>query len=300
MMRVMPVAGAMLLAALSWSAFAQETAPILARAVLLQPPVWVERGGERQALAPGAALYPGDRFETGERGRLQLELEDSSTVKLGSGAQFELPALQIVEDGAEGLLKGTLKVLRGAFRYTAGALAGLRKRELDVYVGPTVTAGVRGTDFWGKSEASQDLLCLLEGRVEVGSPGHPSQVMDQPNTFYVVPRGQPPRPIVPTPPDKLPTWLPQTEMEPGTALSASGRFKLVLRSLGSAAQAQREVARLGALGYATEVQAYDAGRQTRYRLLLPGFDSREAAQRYARTLPANLGLPLPWVLSPGQ
>lgn len=298
-MRVIGIAGAMALGVMSWTASAQETAPVLARAALLQPPVWLERAGERQALRPGAAVYAGDRFETGARGRLQLELEDSSTLKLGSSAQLELPALQVVDDGAEGLLKGTLKVLRGAFRYTAGALAGLRKRELDVYVGPTITAGIRGTDFWARSEPGQELLCLLEGQLEVGSPGYPSQVMDQPRTFYVVPRGQPPRPIAPTPPDKLPTWLPQTEMDVASvALSAAGRFRLVLRSLGTEAQAQREAERLAALGYATELQAYGAPGQTRYRILLPGFETREAAQRYARALPASLGLPLPWVLAP--
>jgi len=274
--------------------------PVLARAMLLQPPVWVERGSQREPLRAGAAIYPGDRFETGAGGRLQLELEDSSTVKLGEQAGFELPALQVVDDGSEGgLLKGSLKLLRGALRYTTGALSGLRRREFDVYVGPTITSGIRGTDVFAKSESTQDLLCLLEGQVQVSSPGFEAQTMDRPNTFYVVPRGQPPKPISPTPPAKLQTWLPSTEMNPAApALEAGGRHRLVLLSFTTAAQAQGEAARLAALGYPVEVLVSETSSGTRHRIVLPGFASKPAAQRYAAVVKKRLGIAGSWVLLP--
>jgi len=300
MRRIAGIAG-LLLCAAPWTVIAQEAAPILARAMTLQPPVWVERAGLRQALAPGAALYPGDQITTGSRGRLHLELEDSSEIKLGSAAEFALPELQVVDDGSEsGLLKGSLKVLKGALRFTSGALAALRKRNLDVYVGPTITAGIRGTDIYASSATDEELLCLLEGRIEVSSPGQDMQVMDQPRSFFVVPRGQAPRPIAPTPQAKLATWLPQTEMAEGrAALEAGGRFRLVLLSVGSAAQAEREAQRLSALGYATQIQPETQQGRTRYRLTLPGFASHADADRFRRALPPEFGLKSAWVLAPG-
>ena len=33
----------------------------------------------------------------------------------------------------------------------------------------TVTAGIRGTDLWGKSAADRQIVCLIEGRIEVGA-----------------------------------------------------------------------------------------------------------------------------------
>ncbi|HSW13401.1 MAG TPA: SPOR domain-containing protein [Solimonas sp.] len=273
---------------------------VLARAMLLQPPAWIEHGEQRSALRPGAAIFPGDRIETGAGGRVHVELEDSSTIKLGEKAGFELPALKVVDDGSEtGLLQGSLKLLRGAFRYTTGALSGLRKRDLAVYVGPAVTAGIRGTDIFVKSDDSQDLLCLLEGQVEVSSPGQDPQTMDQPNTFYVVPRGQPPRPIAPTPPAKLATWLPATEPAKGeAALEAGGRVRLVLVSVGSEEQASGEAQRLQALGYPAEVLAGEARAGTRYRVVLGGFTSKPEAQRYARTLQQRLGIRGAWAMPP--
>ncbi|WP_162932503.1 SPOR domain-containing protein [Solimonas sp. K1W22B-7] len=275
-------------------------APELARAMLLQPPAWVERGDSRLPLYPGAAILPGDRVVTGLNGRVQLELEDSSTIKLGESAQFELPALEVVDDGSEtGLLKGALKILKGAFRYTTGAFSELRKRELDVYAGPTVTAGIRGTDIFAKSDDSQDLLCLLEGTVQVSSPDAPLQTMDQPNTFYVVPRGQPPRPIGPTPPQKLATWLPSTEMRPQEpALKSGGRFRLVLLSVGTEEQAAGEAGRLGALGYPVETLASQTPAGLRHRVLLGGFASYGDALQYRQLAAQRLKIKGAWVMRP--
>ena len=290
------LACAMLLA--SGAAVAQ--APELARAMTLQPPVWLERGERREPLRPGAAVFPGDRISTGTGSRLHLELEDSSTIKLGEGAEFEMPALQVIDDDSDtGLLKGVLKLAKGAFRFTTGALSQFRKRELDVHIGPTVTTGIRGTDVFGKSDDAQDLLCLLEGSVQVWSPDAPVQTMDQPNTFYVVPRGQPSKPIAPTPPDKLDTWLPSTEMraqEP--ALEAGGRYRLVLLSVGTEKQAAGEAARLAALGYPVDVLTSQTPAGPRHRVVLGGFTRYEDAQQFRRIAAERLKISGSWVMRP--
>lgn len=282
------------------SGAASAQAPELARAMILQPPVWLERGDQRQPLHPGATVFPGDSISTGAGGRLHLELEDSSTIKLGEGADFEMPALQVIDDGSDtGLLKGVLKLAKGAFRFTTGALSQFRKRELDVHIGPTVTTGIRGTDVFGKSDDAQDLLCLLEGSVQVWSLDAPVQTMDRPNTFYVVPRGQPPKPISPTPPDKLETWLPSTEMrsqEP--ALEAGGRYRLVLLSVATEKQATGEAARLAALGYPVDVLASQTQAGPRHRVVLGGFARYEDAQQYRRIATERLKITGSWVMRP--
>jgi hypothetical protein len=51
-----------------------------------------------------------------------------------------------------------------------------------------VTAGIRGTDLWGKSNDARDLVCLLEGKISVGAEGHPAVTLDQPLDFYQNPR----------------------------------------------------------------------------------------------------------------
>lgn len=294
--RLQALACAMLLA--SGAATAQ--APELARAMTLQPPVWLERGEQREPLRPGATVFPGDRISTGAGGRLHLELEDSSTIKLGEGADFEMPALQVIDDGSDTrLLKGVLKLAKGAFRFTTGALSQFRKRDLDVHIGPTVTTGIRGTDVFGKSDDTQDLLCLLEGSVQVWGPDAPAQTMDQPRTFYVVPRGQPPKPISPTPPDKLDTWLPSTEMRPQEpALNAGGRYRLVLLSVGTEKQATGEAARLAALGYPVDVLASDTPTGPRHRVVLGGFARYEDAQQYRRIATERLKINGSWVMRP--
>jgi hypothetical protein len=279
-----------ILALLGFAAFAaaaQASEVPLARATALQPPVWVVHEGKRAALAPGAEIFPGNRYETGSHGRLHIELADGGIVKLGENASFELPRAALLDEGDAGsVFKGALKVLKGAFRYTTRALDALRRREIDVYVGPTITAGIRGTDIWGKSDDAQALLCLLEGKIDVASPGHPAQRMEEAKTFYVVPSGQAPLPVRAAPKGSLAKWVPQTELlGDDSAQFADGHFELVLGSFADADQAKAYVGRLSDAGYAAAVET--AARQ-RTQVTLDGFTSRGEALRFANTLPRSL------------
>ena len=276
------------------------TAPAFARVAAVQPPVWVERAGATAALAVGAPLYEGDRYFTGPGARLHISLVDASTVKLGENAEFSLPvlALKRADADAPGFLKGALKVLKGAFRFTTSALGKLKKREIEVSIGPTITAGIRGTDIWGKSDPEQELLCLLEGQIEIGSPGHATQVMDQARTFYVVPHGKNPLPVAPAPDEKLEKWVPQTELRPDeAALLVGGAYKVGLSSSANRAAAETEVMALAVKGYAAEVMAADVQGRMRYRVVLSGLASLADATRYAELMKQRLGYKTPWVIN---
>lgn len=118
----------------------------------VQMPAWVERDGQRSPLEAGAVLRNGDHIETGAGSRALLRLNDGSTVKLGENARFELNDMQRGGAG-QGVFKATLSVLEGAFRFTTAAIYKFGgRREIDVRF-RTVTAGIRGTDLWGKSAA---------------------------------------------------------------------------------------------------------------------------------------------------
>lgn len=276
--------------------------PPLAYAAVLQPPVWVERDGLRRALAAGEALQAGDRYETGSGGRLQIGLREASTVKLGEGADFAMPDLRQIDGSDGGLFKGALKLLKGAFRFTTSAIGALRRREIDVAIGPTVTVGIRGTDIWGKSDAQRDLVCLIEGKIEVSSPGQPPQRMEQPLSYYYVPREggrDPPPPVAPAPQAELAQWVPQTELrEDVQALYADGRYRVSLVSYAEESRARDKARLLSEQGYASTVQSYAHEGRARYRLVVVGLRTQAEAQRFADAMKARLKLPFPWVMAP--
>ena len=75
-----------------------------------------------------------------------------------------------------------------------------------------VTAGIRGTDVWGKSEGERDIVCLLEGRITV-SHGAAQFTMQEPLSFYIAPRtgqAQPPSRVTP---QQVKEWSAETEID---------------------------------------------------------------------------------------
>lgn len=266
----------------------------------LQPPVWVERHGQRSALAVSAAIGSDSRYITGPGARLHIALADGSMVKLGENAEFRLPALQLTQAGSDSVLQGALKVLKGAFRYTTQALGFIHRRELDVAIGPTVTIGIRGTDVWGKANEMQDLACLLEGRVQVRSPGRPDITMDRPNSFYVVPRGQAPRPVAPVPTDVLKTWLPQTELAPDRpALQSNGPYTLLLAVYLDEARARQRLQEFNTKGYPVALRSRDHEGTRVYSLIIEGLSDAASATAFGEQLRPVLHLRNPRVLAPG-
>jgi cell division septation protein DedD len=238
----------------------------------------------------------GDTFETGAGARVQLRTADGSTVKLGENAALAVPTLRRSGDGADRVLQGALKVLKGAFRFTTTALGRDLRRDYDVNIGGVITAGIRGTDVWGKSGDGQNLICLLEGKIRVSSPKSQPVEMDEAGTFYVVPDGQPPKPIVPVPADKLETWAAQTEIPAGApAQSDGGNWTLALGAESTPDEAGRVAALLSDKGYAVEVTPVEVGGAKWNRLVLPGFRSAGDARQLIPQLEQELKLKGVWV-----
>jgi hypothetical protein len=259
-------------------AFAQ---PLRVEAV--QYPAWLDRGGRSVPLSPGIELQAADELRTGSNARVQLRLPEGSTVKLGENAQFKVEKAE-----RRGLFRAALTVLAGAFRFTTDALAKSQRRDVTIRV-RNVTAGIRGTDLWGKSTEERDLVCLIEGRISVASESRPAVTLDQPLDFYQRPRGGEPE-VAKVSQQQLDIWRLETEISgTGAAARADGEWRVVAFTSTRRDEALTVARRLRAAGYPAEVVRADS----RFAVQVSGL----VGEGEARALAGNLRA-IPGVLEP--
>jgi hypothetical protein len=261
-------------ALLSTAAYAQGV-----KVEAVQYPAWLERGGHSVPLTPGTTLQGSDALRTGANARVQLTLAEGSTVKLGENARF---VVERVEN--RGVFKSAMQVVIGAFRFTTGALGIARKRDIEIKV-RTVTAGIRGTDLWGKSTDARDLVCLLEGKISVGSEGNPTVTLDNPRDFYQRPRDGAPQ-VGKVDQKQIDEWSRETEIQPEAgAARVGGRWRVIaskFKGRDSALALSRE---LRARGYPAEVTLGEAGSHQVEISHIAGEDQARALMSSLRTIP---------------
>lgn len=242
----------------------------------IQMPAWVTRDGIRKPLAIGTALRSEDRVSTGPSSRLLLRLGDGSLVKLGENGELQLSNL--VQRPQENFLGATLRVLSGAFRFTTEAVARTRtKREIDVRFA-TLTAGIRGTDIWGKNLGDREVVVLIEGQITVSRDGDAPVQMKDPLTYLQAPQVGPAS-IEPVPMEQLALWAAETEIAPGEgALRSNGRWKLYLASYDNQDDALALYDELREAGYPARIlpRPRDGGQE--YRVRIAGFPSAQEAR----------------------
>ena len=247
----------------------------------LQLSASVERGRQIVPLTPGFELKEGDRVNTGARSRLVLKLEDGSTIKLGEKGSLFFDRAQVREDG---VFAAAFFVAEGAFRFTTGALdkfAG--KREVSIAVN-NVTAGIRGTDLWGKSTPESDIVCVIEGSVEVTPPGEKPFTLDQPLSFYAL-EANVSKPVETVLADKFREWAAETEEEPGRGVATrSGKWKVSIGSVKKSGEAFDAYNALRKAGYAAEIVPAKAGDARVYGVRLSGFESEKDAKSVVEAL----------------
>jgi FecR-like protein/sporulation related protein len=246
----------------------------------VQAPAWIERDGSKIPAAPGMALKEHDELHTGANARLWARTPDGSVVKMGENGALALDSAQM---GKERTFQAAIKVLQGAFRFTTEALAKFRgKRDVTISIG-TVTAGIRGTDLWGKSAADKQIVCLIEGKIELTPPGESAVAMDKPMSFYIREKDQS-QPVAPVPPEQLKVWSAETETEAGKGVARrGGKWKVVVVAR-SAAAALKTYEDVRAAGYAAELQPTKVEDKRVYTVELPSFASKADADAVAKSL----------------
>lgn len=262
--------------------------PGLARTLTVEAvvsPAWVERsGGAREPLQPGLLLRDGDRVLTGSGARALLRVAEGSAVKLGENAQLRVDRLADRGVTAERVVSGTLDVLQGAFRFTTRLFGSPQaRRDINVRI-VTVTAGIRGTDVWGKSSPERDVVCLIEGRIYVQ---HREQAftMQDPLSFFIAGRDGSRQPVAPVPEAQLKEWAEETEIAPASGASRSGgKHRLTLAAAADESTATALAQRLRAEGYPLRLRAYRAAAGLRYEAYIGGLASAQDAAALADAL----------------
>ena len=270
------------------------SSPALAQPAALvdgvQMPAWLEREGKRTPLAPGMELRAGDAIISGGGARVLVKLGEGSVVKLGENGTLRLTELAPARE----LFKAALQVLEGAFRFTTDIAAKARKREVSVRAGQ-VTAGIRGTDFWGRARDERQIVCLIEGAIEVGADGEAAVTMDKPLQFYRRDKGQT-QPLGVVEAGQRAHWSRETEIEQGQgAARLGGKFSVQLVSAETQDAALKVYDQVRAAGYAAALAPRKEGDKTVYRVLIRNLPSRAEAQALADRLKGNFGVDDPKV-----
>lgn len=248
-------------------------------------PAWLERAGQRGPLTAGLVLAGKDIVMTGPGARALLRLAEGSAVKLGENARLGVDTL-LDRRGTESRLVGAaLDVARGAFRFTTGVFATPPAgRDVKIRVS-AVTAGIRGTDVWGKSEPERDIVCLLEGRIDVEHGGRQFQ-MQEPLSFFIAPRAGEPAPVAPVSRAQVDTWAEETDIRAGSgSIRRDGKFGVDVLVTGDGTAAQQGRDRLREAGYPAAMETVrDSYGAVEYRVHIDGAASAGDARTLAEKL----------------
>jgi len=262
---------------LSRPAYAATSAPVLTVESVLSP-AWVERAnGTREPLAAGMVLGNREKIHTGDGGKAMLRLAEGSAIKLGESAMLAVDNLVQKQDAKGTVMGASLDVVRGAFRFTTGLLGkSSARRDVDVKV-RAVTAGIRGTDVWGKSESDRDIVCLLEGRIDV-THGPAQFTMQDPLSFYIAPlkgKAAPPSRVTT---EQVKEWSAETEIEPRSGAVRRGGTASVTAASGDERTATAQRAKLRDSGFPAEVVRVGEGASARHEVRIASLpDAADAA-----------------------
>jgi hypothetical protein len=245
----------------------------------LQMPAWLDRGGLTVAASPGITLQPGDTVRTGRGARMLLRLDEGSVIKLGENAVFVIEAAARKDK----LFDAALSVITGAFRFTTQAALRGQARNVRIKVGNNATVGIRGTDLWGRGRDDKDIVCLIEGKIDVTGNDSQTRRLDQPLQFFQSTRNAPPEPVTFLDRKQLDEWAKETELDPGKGAVGKGTWKVLVGGFASR-DAQRSTRRLlRNAGYPAEFQGDRA-------LFVAGLVTEADAEALAARLAAEFGL----------
>jgi hypothetical protein len=159
----------------------------------------------------------------------------------------------------------------------------------------TVTAGIRGTDLWGRSRAKNEIVCLIEGQAEIGAEGEPAVTLDQPLQFYQRQEGKT-QPVGFIVKQQLDQWASEVELEAGKgAARRGGRWSVRLARADNQNDALRVYDELRSAGYPAEIFPTMDGDKRAYVVRIRSLPSQAEAQALAERLRGRFGIDNPSV-----
>ena len=245
----------------------------------LQLPAWLDRGGLTVPASPGIEIFPGDGLRTGKGARLLISLNEGSVVRLGENATFEVNKAE----RKAGIFNAALSVIEGAFRFSTRALSKAQPRNINISVARNATIGIRGTDVWGRGRDDKDIVCLIEGKIDVTGNNNKTLRLDQPLQFFQSTRNAPPEPVSFLDQKQLDIWAKETDLETGKGSNETGQWKVVIGSFASRDALLAASRNLRNAGYGVE-------RTAGSTLVLDKLASEAQATELAATLKTEFGL----------
>ncbi len=245
----------------------------------LNYPAWLVRDYQTLPLTAGSKLQSDDLVRTGKGGRVRLQLADGSTLKIGESSRLLIAK------------PASFQVLRGVFRITSDLTAsGVRDPGLEIKIGSIDTTTERA-DFWGRASLAQDAVCLVNGALRADRVE-----MKQALSCYVKPADQPALPVDLIDMRQHQLWMAETELKPGAGIAAvGGAWQLVLIALTDSSRAEQVLAGYRQKGFPALRKSVVRNGRTLHRLLLPGFESKDAALNARKRIEAALGVSETWV-----
>lgn len=244
-----------------------------------QSPAWLDRGGLTVPVAVGTALQAGDVLRTGSSARLLLKLDEGSLVKLGENARFTIEKAQQARGG---VYEAALNVATGAFRFTTQAASKANERDVIIKLGMNATIGLRGTDLWGRGRDDKDIVCLIEGKIDVTGNNGKTLRLDQPRQMFSSTRSAPPEPPTTIDLQQLGAWAAETEIDYGKGSKTGGEWKVVIDGFASRDEARAATRKLRENGYPAENGANNT-------VVIDKFDTELAAKLLSLQLKAGSG-----------
>ena len=256
----------------------------------VQMPAWIERDGRRLPLIPGMELRPGDQIVTGAGSRVAVKLAEVSLVRLGENGKLAFTELSPTRE----LFRAALNVLEGAFRFTTEIVSKPRKREVTIRAAQ-VTAGIRGTDFWGRARQGNEIVCLIDGEVEVAAAGEQPVTLREPRQFYRRIDGKT-QALGVVNESQIERWSSEVELQAGKGIARrGGRYTVVLASAAEQGAVVPIYDELQNAGYPAELRPLKQGGKTTYVVRIRQLASREEAQALAKQLRGKYGITQPKV-----
>jgi len=260
-----------------------------------QFPGWVERGETILAIKPGLSIEEGDVVRTGDGGKVKLRLNDGSDIKLGNVSHIKINTVKESKPENDNVFGLALDVLKGVFRFTTSAIGQSQKRDVAISFG-TVTAGVRGTDIWGRVNDEKDLVCLIEGKIDVSHPQSDTVRLDQPRQYYDAAKESAGSLKGKVDLEQLTQWASLTEPEISEGLmTKDGQWSVVVMSLKDKEYAQDFSNSLNKQGYPAEVVSAEINKETYYRVIIKQFKGKNDAVYAQKRLAVLNNINSPWV-----
>lgn len=271
----------------------------------VQMPVWVEQDGIKMPLAPGIPLQNSNIVTTGAGGRVQLKLEEGSTLKLGENAHMLLDNLApsrgfnqdfriavAVNQGAFRLTSSTItkktvikkKLKKGTKKITKREVLEASPRIVSVQLG-SINASAVGGDIWGKANEKRDLVALFRGSVVVAHDDASQTTLTRNKTFVDALDGGSLNQTRNASASDIASWKRETDLTAGHGVaSKKGLWKVSVGTFREGAEAEALRSKIADEGYAVELAPANISGRTQTRVQVPHFKTSVDAQAIAQRI----------------